>query len=155
MIKAGKFPLHLRCQVVHLFLQDDKTAKVAAVASDGQFWISRVLSTIGNLEKDTKYVALLSEVDEEEHALRQKACQLIERLKKVRTSLISGCLILTPRPRQVADDQQDAAKGAELLLSATLLHQHCVDDGEEDDSEALEVRDFFRTTSFYLFFLGA
>ena len=63
---------------------DDKTAKVAAVAPDGQFWISKVLSTIEELEKDTKHVTLLSEVDEDEQAVRRKARELIERLHKVR-----------------------------------------------------------------------
>lgn len=99
---------------------DDKTAKVAASASDGQFWISKVLATIEELEKDGKHVTLLSEIDEDEQALRQKARGLIERLHKA------------------SDEKGDAAKGAELLLSATLLHQYCVDDAEEGDMEALE-----------------
>lgn len=42
-----------------------------------------MLSTIDDLEKDTKHVTPLSEVDEEEQALRQKARELIAHLKKV------------------------------------------------------------------------
>lgn len=41
---------------------------------------------------------------------------------------------------QVSGEQRDAARGAELLLSATLLHQYCIDDDDEADAEALEVR---------------
>ncbi|EKM55908.1 uncharacterized protein PHACADRAFT_256841 [Phanerochaete carnosa HHB-10118-sp] len=99
---------------------DDKTAKIAASASDGLFWISRVLTTIGELEKDTKHVTALSEIDEEELALRQKARELTERL------------------REVSDEKDDSSKGAELLLSAALLHQYCLDDAEDSDTEALE-----------------
>lgn len=54
-----------------------------------------MLSTIDDLEKDTKHVTPLSEVDEEEQALRQKARELIVRLKKVRTTLGFGCSSLT------------------------------------------------------------
>ena len=68
----------------HLFSTlDDKTAKVAAVASDGEFWISKVLNTIEELEKDTKHVTPLTEVDDEEQALREKARELVKRLRKV------------------------------------------------------------------------
>ncbi|CCM03691.1 uncharacterized protein FIBRA_05836 [Fibroporia radiculosa] len=96
----------------------DKAVKVPAVASDGEFWIQRVLCTIGELEKDTKHVRTLDDVDEEQQQLRIKARQTVERLRKV------------------PDDQREAAKGAELLLSATLLHHYCADD--EADPESLE-----------------
>lgn len=79
------------CSCVHT---DDKTAKIAASASDGQFWISRVLTTIEELEKDTKHVTALSEIDEEELVLQQKARELIERLHEVREhphSLAGSC----------------------------------------------------------------
>ena len=144
VIKTGKFPhCTIQCLSAYLHGTDDKTAKIAAVASDSQFWISRVLSTVDALEKDTKHVAPLSEVDEEEQAVREKARGLIERLRKVfLNALISGGRETNGLARQVTGEQQDAAKGAELLLSATLLHQYCVDDGEEDGAEALEVRDF-------------
>lgn len=54
-----------------------------AVASDGEFWIERVLSTIDQLEKDTKHVSPLDDVDEEELELRQKSRQIAERLRSV------------------------------------------------------------------------
>ncbi|OBZ75369.1 DNA polymerase V, partial [Grifola frondosa] len=101
-----------------LVKEDNKTSKTSAVASDGQFWVSKVLHTVELLEKDTKHVRLLADVDEEEQELRTKARQLAERL------------------RNVSDDRREAARGAELLVSATLLHYYCAD--EDADSEPLE-----------------
>ncbi|PSS32180.1 hypothetical protein PHLCEN_2v2053 [Hermanssonia centrifuga] len=98
----------------------DKTVKVAAVASDGQFWVSKVLSSIGRLEKDGKHVSPLSEVEEGDKAIHGEARALIERLNKI------------------SDEQREAAKGAELLVSATLLHHYCTDDEEEADAETLQ-----------------
>ncbi|EMD34453.1 hypothetical protein CERSUDRAFT_55542 [Gelatoporia subvermispora B] len=98
---------------------DSKTLKSSAVATDGQFWISKVLGTIEQLEKESKHVTPLNEVENDEQQLRQKARQLIKRL-----DTISG-------------EQQEAAKGAQLLLSATLLHQYCANE-EEADSDTLE-----------------
>ncbi|THG98713.1 hypothetical protein EW026_g3515 [Hermanssonia centrifuga] len=98
----------------------DKTVKVAAVASDGQFWVSKVLSSIGRLEKDEKHVSPLSEAEEGDKAIRGEARALIERLNKI------------------SDEQREAAKGAELLVSATLLHHYCTDAEEEADAETLQ-----------------
>ncbi|KAI0373319.1 hypothetical protein BV20DRAFT_963165 [Pilatotrama ljubarskyi] len=102
-----------------LVKEENKATKAAGVASDGRFWVSRVLSTIEELEKDSKHVRPLSEVDEEEAELRQKAHQILARLK------------------DVLEGQREAAKGVELLLSSILLHQYCADD-DDTDSEALE-----------------
>lgn len=41
---------------------------------------------------------------------------------------------------QVTGDLQDAAKGAELLLTATIIQQYCQDEQEEADTDALDVR---------------
>ncbi|KAI0792872.1 DNA polymerase phi-domain-containing protein [Abortiporus biennis] len=106
---------------------DDKSTKIAAVASDGQFWISKVLASIEKLENDKKHVEPLFEASGDDTAIRGDARKLIERLNKAGSILISG-------------DQQESAKGAELLVSAALLHQYCIDiDNEEDgDSETLQ-----------------
>ncbi|KII88994.1 hypothetical protein PLICRDRAFT_108863 [Plicaturopsis crispa FD-325 SS-3] len=99
----------------------DKAQKVAAAASDGEFWVSKVLSTIEVLESDAKHVKLLADVEEEDAALREKARKVASQLKN------------TP------SEHREVARGAELLLSATLLQQYCADDSEDDaDSEALE-----------------
>ncbi len=104
------------------------------MASDGQFWVSKVLSSIGRLEKDEKHVSPLSEGDK---AIRGEARALIERLNKV-------CrVVIKSRPwlifSQISDEQREAAKGAELLVSATLLHHYCTDAEEEADAETLQV----------------
>ncbi|PCH38454.1 hypothetical protein WOLCODRAFT_115513 [Wolfiporia cocos MD-104 SS10] len=97
---------------------DNKLTKVPAVASNGEFWIRRVLQTVEQLEKDSKHVDSLIEVDEEMQELRSKALQTAEQL------------------RTVSDERKESAKGAELLLLATLLHQYCAD--EEFDADVLE-----------------
>ncbi|CAA7265434.1 unnamed protein product [Cyclocybe aegerita] len=101
--------------------QDDKTAKATAVATDGEFWIAKVVSTIQQLEDDQKHVSTLFEVDEEIAALRTKASGITDKLGK-----ISG-------------DLQESAKGAQLLLLGTLLQQYCEGDDEDNvDSAALQ-----------------
>ncbi len=61
----------------------DKSEKLAGVASDGEFWIAKVLDTIDQLNKDAKHVEPLAEFDEDEKALHEKARELVSRLKKV------------------------------------------------------------------------
>ena len=57
--------------------------KTHAVASDGDFWIAKVISTISQLEEDKKHVALLQNAEVEEQALRIKAKETVENLRKV------------------------------------------------------------------------
>jgi len=61
----------------------DRTAKTYAVASDGEFWVSRTLKTITTLEADSKYVSILVEVDKEDQKLRRKTHMLVQKLRKV------------------------------------------------------------------------
>lgn len=65
--------------------------KVPGAASDGRFWIDRVLSTIELLEKDSKHVTILTEVDDEDRALRAKASQLSARLQTVGPPRPASC----------------------------------------------------------------
>jgi DNA polymerase phi len=58
--------------------------KTHAVASDGNFWIAKAISTISQLEEDRKHVTLLENVEEEEQVLRAKARETVESLRKVR-----------------------------------------------------------------------
>ncbi|KJA27489.1 hypothetical protein HYPSUDRAFT_35394 [Hypholoma sublateritium FD-334 SS-4] len=102
--------------------QNDKSTKIPAVGSDGEFWISKVLLTIEQLEAEKKSFTLFTEVDEEDAAIYANARDTIAKLRKA-----SG-------------DQQESAKGAELLLLGTLLQQYCAgDDDEGIDPTALEV----------------
>ncbi|KAG5647160.1 hypothetical protein DXG03_001115 [Asterophora parasitica] len=98
----------------------DKASKVPAVTSDGEFWLAKVLGTIQALEQDSKHVSLQNPLDEDDLAHCTKAQELSLRL------------------RTVTDERQEAAKGAELLLMATVLQQYCSDDEDEANTETLE-----------------
>ncbi|KAF9466352.1 DNA polymerase phi-domain-containing protein [Collybia nuda] len=99
----------------------NKASKVSAVASDGEFWVSKVLSTIQALEKDSKHLSLLNNPDEDDIAPRNKALEIAARLRSI-----------------PPNERQEAAKGAELLLLATALQQYCVGDHDEVDTETME-----------------
>jgi DNA polymerase phi len=61
----------------------EKSIKIPAVASNGELWVSRVLTTIQALERDTKHVSLINNSNETEKALRTKALDVVARLKTV------------------------------------------------------------------------
>lgn len=105
----------LTTQVVTLKI-DGKTTKATGVASDGEPWLSKVLTTIQQLEA-TKYVNLLTEADEEEATLRKDAIVLAKRL---------------------GSPDQEVGKGLELLLMAIVLQNYCVEEDEEMDMIVLE-----------------
>lgn len=106
---------------INIVKSGDKSVKTHAVASDGEFWIAKVISTISQLEEDKKHVALLENAEEEEHALRVKAKETVESLRKI------------------PGDQQEAARGAELLILGTLLQHYCAEgDDENGYTDALE-----------------
>ncbi|KAH6918992.1 DNA-directed DNA polymerase [Coprinopsis sp. MPI-PUGE-AT-0042] len=96
---------------------DDKTTKSSASASDGELWLTKVLSTIQDLESDSKHVLLLNEVEEEDVALFSKVNELLAQL------------------RAVTGEHQESAKGAELLILALTVQQYCE---EEQDPSSLE-----------------
>ncbi|EJD05959.1 uncharacterized protein FOMMEDRAFT_104342 [Fomitiporia mediterranea MF3/22] len=90
-----------------------KAAKTSGVASDGEFWIAKVLKTILELEKDMKHAEPLHELGEDELKIRKQALSAIETLKTT------------------AKDQEPA-RGAELLLNALVLKCMCDDEHEAD-----------------------
>lgn len=73
------------------------------------------------LVTDTRHVELIQHFEDDDQAVILKARKLIETLKDV-----------TP-------DRRDSAKGAELLLSGTVLQQYAVNE-EDIGTEVLEVR---------------
>lgn len=122
LVKSGLNQLSITPQGVPSKLvcaDDGKAQKLAGVAADGEFWISKALATIALLEKDTKHLTLLEEADEEDLAIRLKAQQLVQTLK------------------DVPADRQEMAKGAELLLMATVMQQYGAD--ESRSANGLEV----------------
>ncbi|KAJ3923602.1 DNA polymerase phi-domain-containing protein [Lentinula edodes] len=86
---------------------DNPKVKIAGVATDGELWVTKVLSTIEELKQDTKHVSSIAQIDEEEEVLRAKVREVVVKLKKV-----SG-------------NQQEAASGTQLLLVASLVQQSC------------------------------
>lgn len=61
----------------------DKMVKASGVASDGKFWVAKVLETIEDLEKDSKHVSLLSDIDSDDQMLRTKAREVGNNLRMV------------------------------------------------------------------------
>ncbi|KAI0031491.1 DNA polymerase phi-domain-containing protein [Vararia minispora EC-137] len=101
-------------------LDDGKTYKIPGIATDGQLWISRVTRTIEQLEKDSKHVKLVLELGKDNVSLLQKA-----------RNTLSGL-------RQMAGEDE-ARRGAELLLCASVLLCYAPHDGQgSGDASNLE-----------------
>ncbi|KAI6032543.1 DNA polymerase phi-domain-containing protein [Pisolithus marmoratus] len=96
----------------------DKTHKGTAVATDGEFWISKVLTTLARLDKDTKHVSPLVPVDEETQAL-------LDRVKKIHEKL-----------GKVSAEKKDVARGFELVISSLVLQCRCGEEGSVENLEA-------------------
>jgi DNA polymerase phi len=57
--------------------------KVVGVASDREFWVSKVLATIEELYADTKHVVPVNEVEPETQASHTKVKDAVEKLRAV------------------------------------------------------------------------
>jgi len=118
---------------------DDKSAKKAGQATDSGLWIAKVLSTIEQLEGDTKHVELAVDFDEDEIAVLKKAKETAEELGKV--CQLALCIQKHLICDQIEGAKQEAAQGARLLILGTVLRQYCADEEEEDfDAESFQVR---------------
>lgn len=62
---------------------DAKSAKIPGVASDGQFWVCRTLSTITKMEGLKKYVKPSHAFDEENKQVLASANETLVMLQKV------------------------------------------------------------------------
>ena len=71
------------CELLSHSSLGEKTSKVPSVASDGEFWTSKVLKTIKRLEKDKGHVEFLAESAEENEAMHSKVREISEGLRKV------------------------------------------------------------------------
>ncbi|KAJ7751995.1 DNA polymerase phi-domain-containing protein [Mycena metata] len=110
----------LNGQTRALKLAEDRTIKCPGIASDGEFWVSKVIGSIEHLKEDTKRVALLAETDETDSALHNRVQETVQKL------------------RGVSSNQQEAAKGAELLLLGTLLQHYAEEHPDVVDTASLE-----------------
>ncbi|KAJ7582854.1 DNA polymerase phi-domain-containing protein [Mycena floridula] len=107
-------------QTVILTDGESKTVKASGVALDGTFWITKVLDTIEQLEKDTKRLVPLTELDEDAQDVYTEPKEMIVKLTKA-----SG-------------DLQDSAKGASLLLQSIILKMRCSDEQAAADIQSLQ-----------------
>jgi DNA polymerase phi len=62
----------------------EKAQRFTGMTSDGQLWLSRVVQIIQKLEQDSKHVALLSELDQDDREKLEHAHRTVTWLRKVR-----------------------------------------------------------------------
>ncbi|KAJ8078693.1 DNA-directed DNA polymerase [Marasmius tenuissimus] len=92
--------------------EGESKVKVTGVASDREFWISKVSSSINELLADTKHVSSLVDMDEEISTVHEKTRQIVAKLKTV------------------SEADKENASGVELLLSASIVQQYCAEENE-------------------------
>ncbi|KAJ7489850.1 DNA polymerase phi-domain-containing protein [Mycena galericulata] len=101
-------------------LAEDRVIKCPAIACDGEFWVSKVITTVERLKDDPKRVTFLADEDEDDVNLHTEVKDAVNKL------------------RGVSGPQQETAKGAELLLLGTLL-QHYTE--QQPDLDASTIQD--------------
>ncbi|KAK1232279.1 DNA-directed DNA polymerase [Marasmius sp. AFHP31] len=92
--------------------EGESKVKVTGVASDREFWISKVSSSINEIRADTKHVNPLVDMDEEISTVHEKTRQIVAKLKTA------------------SEVDKENASGAELLLSASIVQQYCAEENE-------------------------
>ncbi|KAF8843637.1 hypothetical protein BDN67DRAFT_945267 [Paxillus ammoniavirescens] len=97
--------------------QGDQTHKETAIASDGEFWMSKALATLAQLDKDAKHVKAHQDIEEEAQALFVKTQKAISQLRKI-------------------SEDKEIARGFELVLSSLLLQCRCGEDGSLENLES-------------------
>lgn len=99
---------------------ESKMVKSSGVALDGEFWVSKVLKTIEQLEGDAKHLSLLVDVDEHLQELYMKAKSITKKLHKVRRTSFARCVINCGHRYQIKRPQK------ELHFSFSLWRLDCV-----------------------------
>ncbi|CAE6452304.1 unnamed protein product [Rhizoctonia solani] len=97
--------------------ESGESTRVTSSAADGELWITKATNIVEALEQDSSHVSPLAETEEEVAVLRTRARKVLKAIRK----------------KQDTDD--DASRGAELLISALLLETY---NEEEDDIDVLE-----------------
>lgn len=80
---ACSFEVFLRLATL---FSGDKSTKVHAVASDGEFWTQKTLKAIDRLEKDSKHVSLLEENTQEDAAAARGICSQLHEVRRIKIS---------------------------------------------------------------------
>ncbi|KAG8715114.1 DNA-directed DNA polymerase [Ceratobasidium sp. 394] len=95
--------------------ESGQTSRVASSTTGGELWVTKALKIVEIFEQDPTHVVSLREVDDTESALRTRARKILKALQ---------------RKKDAAEDE--ASRGAELLISALLFQTYT----EEDDSNS-------------------
>ncbi len=82
-LKLGAFFARCLSNPIQCSTEEDRAIKCPGIASDGEFWVSKVVDTIERLKEDTKRVALLADSDETDLALHKKVKDTVEQLRRV------------------------------------------------------------------------
>ena len=66
----------------------EKVQRFTGITSDGQLWLSKAVQTIRKLEQDSKHVALLSELNQDERGKLDHAHRTVAWLRNVRPRFV-------------------------------------------------------------------
>lgn len=121
----------------------EKVQRFTGSALDGQLWLSRVVEIIRKLEQDSKHVALLSELDEDDRGKLERARRTVAWLRKVNPRRVFLVFPSEIFEFQVSGDQREQAEGVELLLQSFIFQFYIEDSSEGRDTASLEVRSLF------------
>jgi len=120
----------------------EKAQRFTGITLDGQLWLSRVVEIIWKLEQDSKHVALLSELDEDDRQKLEHGRRTVAWLRKVRLRFVFVVFSSEIFECQVSGDQREHAEGVELILQSFII-QFYIEDSEGRDTSLLEVRCLF------------
>ena len=117
--------------------------RFTGITSDGELWLSRVVEIIRQLEQDSKHVALLSELNEDDREKVEHAHRTAAWLREVRQRFVPLAFSSGIFGFQVSGDQREQAEGVELLLQSFIIQIYIQDGSEGRDTTSLEVRCLF------------
>lgn len=90
----------------------EKVQRFTGITLDGELWLSRVVEIIRKLEQDSKHVALLSELDEDDRRKLEHAYKTVAWLRKVRPRfvlLVFSSESLNVRSQGIKENRQRAS----------------------------------------------
>jgi DNA polymerase phi len=117
----------------------EKVQRFTGIALDGELWLSKVVEIIRKLEQDSKHVALLSDLDEDDRRKLEHAHRTVAWLREVRPIFVLPVFPSEIFEYQVSGDQREQAEGVELLLQSFIIQFYVEDIFEGRDTASLEV----------------